>query len=230
VVRPRTLLSAILMVCAVDGCAGNAPQLASPMPVPPAVLATPATTATPAASCAAALDLAWLDAAHDVSVTEVSDGHFGLWEFHADLRRADDVFIGVVVGTYRRRHGAPVHTSSGEIGLRVEDLVATLTVFRDAARAPPRTPSARDPLIAIEDTSRSTSYTIMASTHGARHVEVYANRAEVEPTLWRVRGCDRSFGWDPDKRVAIAFAKLLGRLGRDALFDVTTAESQRDPR
>jgi hypothetical protein len=193
----------------------------------------PAPRVAPAATCAASVDLRWVERTTELHVGEVSTGHFGMWEMHADMHREDDVFLGMLSATFRRRRGEAPAVAARELRVTAAEIVALLTSFRDAIRVP-RDANARK--IYVSDSSRTDGVSIEAimreSVIGARpaprHVQFFLDDGQDKPQPWRVRGCEETLPYDGQTTVTKAYAAFAEKLGRNALYAQLEAEARRD--
>jgi hypothetical protein len=198
----RIVLASALSIA----CAPAAPRVA------------PAATAT----CTASVDLRWVDRTTELHVAEVSTGHFGLWEMHADLFREDDVFLGTLSATFRRRRGEAPGVTAREIRVDAAEIALLLTSFRDAVRVP----ADKAGHVIVSDSSRTDGVSIEAILRepaigrrpAPRYVQFFLDDGQDKPQPWRVRGCEETFAYDGQTKVTQVYATFAEKLGRNAVY------------
>jgi hypothetical protein len=215
------------VLVALAGCAASTPPQQPQPAAPIANVAPPPAIAPLASSC----DLQWLDTADELRVTEVSDGHFGYWEFHADfIRRPDEtVFSGVVIGSFRSHPGQKPVTSASELALPRADVVAALVAMRDGAQVP-AIPKPRGNVM-VSDSSRSLVVLVEATTRArmqgdvTHHVQFFVDEGQTSPQPWRIRNCNLEPSHEARAAMSKAYARFEKLLAHDALYQKLEAQA-----
>jgi hypothetical protein len=174
--------------------------------------------------CGPADRLEWLAEVDELSISLWESGHGGFTDLHADLRRDDAAFVGVILVSHRMRMGAPVRNAAKEVRVPPTDVVDLLRAFQAGVMAEERPPSPHGNVI-VMDTSRTLHVQIDAmaerpgppGTHPPpHHVQFHVDDGEDEPQPWRERGsggCGHAIAYHAREGVSNAYAAFAREIG-----------------
>jgi len=173
----------------------------------------PANTA--AAASPGPCDLAWIDGAERVRVSERTDGHEGWFEFEIELRRAGGEFAGTATASYRAQEQAPPTRRTLEIHVSSARVDAVLAAMRTSFDHPPDPDDAKR--VFMHDSWHTVRLSIELSA--ATRARLTTDEGHVHPQPWHLDGCDRKLPHVGRKQFENAYGKLEEMIGRQPLFD-----------
>jgi hypothetical protein len=176
-----------------------------------------ATTARPAAPlsnassavAASPCELGWLEHAESLIVTESSNGHFGFFELHAELRARGRELAGAVRATYKDYPDRPLRPATLELRAPRARVAAVLAAVARGAVTPDRPTHRRRVLVTDSSQSMTIAVEVAATIRGvAHHARLETEGGHIQPQPWSIRGCERELSHDARALVSQQYARL----------------------